>query len=476
MKNLFFLFLFIFHFGFSQTTTFFRTYGEFPKSSNAVALTSDGGYIVTGKYFPGEGGYDIFILKADSLGDEIWTRTYGTVQFDEAFDIQETFDGGYIIAGHTGEPDSLDGFLSDIFVLKTNSEGDSIWSFTWNPGRIDRAYDLAQTTDSSYIVAGIVQLPGGPGEGMSFLAKINNVGDTLWTKIYRAPNNAYRVIQTLDGGMLFSTGTSYAQDIYLVKTDATGDTLWTKAYTQGEDHFGIGNIIQTPDSSFIAVGTLFDGDASDAIITKLDPSGNTVWTKSYGGNLFDYANDLDVTPNGELIITGSYQHGSSGTSTNQDIWLLKTDQNGDSLWTRTYGGASSENGASIKSCPDGGLVITGYTSTLNSIFILKTDSLGNAPLLTFVNAPSTIPGIHINLYPNPTDELLHIDFELTQAVDNVQCSITDKVGRVFHNFKKRHFPQGKNEFNLDVNQLQPGIYFLNITILGATQVKRFLKL
>jgi hypothetical protein len=464
----------------AQSPTFFKKYGgSGTDEAHSVALTSDGGYIIAGRTASfGIGSSDIYLIRTDSLGDTVWTNTYGTVHFDAGFSVQETYDGGFVVAGQHGEPDTLSENLSDVFIFKTNPQGETDWTFSWNAGLGDRAFSVRQTTDSCYIIAGVLNSAVNFGNPTSFLLKLDNGGDSLWTRFFESPSIVKSVLQTLDGGYIFcgQYGMPPATVAYLVKTNSLGDTIWTKKGGFGFQFGWSEDVVQTSDGNFIITGTVFDGLAKSVFLTKTDESGNTVWTKYYGGTKDDFGYAVDIVDSEGFIITGGTFSYSTGQFTNADIWLVRTDNNGDTLWTRSYGSTENEEGFCVKSCNDGGYVITGYTGVQPDIFLLKTDSLGDAPTITSIeNSPPTkSPAIHV--YPNPSRDWVTIEFEGSVSDKDMRFSLYGLSGEKIGQLEVSSVIMGENHYRLNVEDLAKGIYFLRIDFGDTTQFTKLLRL
>ena len=236
-------------------------------------------------------------------------------------------------------------------------------------------------------------------------------------------------------------------------------------------------MIQLSDSSFIITGTAFNNVAvRNVFLAKIDKLGNWLWTKFYGDSKDDIGASVDQDNNSGFIITGSTFSYAPGPFTNTNIWLIKTDSQGDTLWTRSYGGNEVEISHSVKRCPDGGYVATGSSSTYSEIFLLKTDSLGNAPIITSVSGllPKKEPAITI--YPNPSKDWITVEFDETIYLDESQLSIYTSSGIKVESFERSISGLDDNHFQMNVSNLAKGLYFLRFDWKRGTQLIKFLRL
>jgi hypothetical protein len=360
--------------------SWWKTYGGKSEDRGySVKQTSDGSYIITGYTCSFDDDGDAYVIKTDASGLAMWTRTYGGPDGEYGSSIQQTSDGGYAIAGLTV---SFGAGGGDVYLIKTDASGDTLWTRTYGGTDADVGNSVQQTSDGCYIVAGSTKSFGAGGADV-YLIKANISGDALWTRTYGGSDHdeGYSVQQTTDGGYVIAGYTcSYGSgnaDVYLIKTDASGDTLWTRTY--GGTSWAAGSSVQqTLDGGYIIAGATNGTGGDNVYLVKTDSSGDTMWTRTYGGGAYDAGQSVQQTSDGGYIVsglTGSFGAGSV------DVYLIRTNASGDSLWTRTYGGPNYDVGYSVQQTSDGGYIIAGETQSFGAgpgdVYLIKTDSLGN---------------------------------------------------------------------------------------------------
>ncbi|MCK4334666.1 T9SS type A sorting domain-containing protein [candidate division WOR-3 bacterium] len=362
-------------------TSWMKTYGDeyHDEWGMIIEETADGGFVVFGSISSPAGGGDMWLLKTDAQGDTQWTKTYGGQAPEYCYSGQETKDGGYILAGST---ESFGEGNTDIWLVKTNAVGDTQWTKTYGSYGYDEAYSVQQTDDGGYIVTGTHDGFTSPWDGDMWLLKTDSKGDTLWTKTWAAKQPTMTdagncVSQTSDGGYIIACYADYSQTtqngIVVMKTDNKGDTVW--AYR--DTIWFMVCVAQTSDDAYVATGF----NNHDLFLIKLNSEGSLVWKKCLGDARQDYRDFgwcVQESPGG-CVVAGQYSYNS--TSGDGDVWLLKFDSDGDTSWTKTYGSNPGYDEAFwVQPTSDGGYILTGSTETWSSggsdLFIMKTDSLG----------------------------------------------------------------------------------------------------
>jgi uncharacterized delta-60 repeat protein len=293
------------------------TKGDYARS---IQVTADGGCIVTGDTYSFGDGYhpDIWLLKIDSDGSRSWQRTYGDIGSQRAYAIQETADGGYIMAG-----ESHPGNRYDFWVLKLNSNGTSVWQKTYSVGGgYDRAYAVQQTLDGGYVVCGESNFD-------FWILKLDSDGTVAWEKTYDEGgwNRARSIEQTADGGYIVAgEGDS---SLWVLKLNADGTVAWQKTYGGG-GYDAASSILQTPDGGYVMAGSTssFGQGDYDVWILKLNADGTIDWEKTYGGSDDDEATQIRKSGDG-YILAGYTESFGDGYNNYPDIWVLSLAPDGE---------------------------------------------------------------------------------------------------------------------------------------------------
>ncbi len=447
-----------------HSQTWIKTYGGASYDLGySVQQTADSGYIVTGQTESfGAGLVDVWLIKTDRLGEASWTRTYGGVGVDVGCSVQQTSDSGYIIVGFTS---SFGAFAYDLWLIKTDQYGDTLWTRMYGGPYDDDGRCVQQTADSGYIVTGWTGWEFGVSSADLWVLKTDRYGDTLWTRTYGGTEDDWgsSVQQTMDSGYVITGGTrsfgAGSGDVWLLKTDQLGDTLWTKTYG------GIGGdkgccVCQTSDSGYIVTGqTNPFGAFRDVWLIKTDAYGSVVWANTYGGVGYDQeGRSVQQTNDSGYIIAGRTDAFGAGST---DVWLIRTDQLGDTLWTETYGGAGREEGWSVQETSDSGYIVTGWTSSfgagLSDVWLIKTDSGGNVGVEERKESGMQSDKLLWRVFPNPAYQLMEVSFSHPLA-QGVLLSLYDKAGRKVEEFTWR----SGSAALIDIGSLKPGVYFLSL--------------
>jgi hypothetical protein len=340
--------------------------------------TQDGGYVIAGYTRSYGAGYeDAWLVKTDANGDTVWTRTFGGPHEDLGRSVQQTLDGGYVITGYKY---SGGGSRGDVWLVKTDADGVRVWDKTFGGPDRDEGYSVRQTRDGGYIVTGEVHTGVGY---LVWLLKTDSHGDTVWTRTFGSGWCEGRSVQqTQDGGYIVAAipdfGTGRA--IWLIRTDSSGNETWTKTFGGVADYYSGMSVQQTLDGGYVVVGTscLFGGGPGDVLLVRTDSSGEVMWERLFGGECDDWGNSVHETRDGGYIIAGNTRRDSEHYA---DIWLIRISADGDTIWTRTFGGEFEDRGYSVDQTEDGGFAIVGTTwlhgYRSSDVLFIKTGPDGN---------------------------------------------------------------------------------------------------
>jgi hypothetical protein len=259
-------------------------------------------------------------------------ETYGGADKDWGQSVVETSDGGYAIAGWTS---SYGAGGADVWLVKTDAVGTAQWSQTYGETGDDFRYSVVETVDGGYAIAGYT-FSYGTGDYDFWLVKTDAAGTTQWNQTYGGPGWDWgqSVVETIDGGYAIAgTTNSYGVggDFWLVKTDSAGTAQWNQTYG-GTNYEEVHSLVQTSDGGYAIAGTTNSYGAGDEDIwlVKTDASGTTLWTQTYGGTGDDYGYSVVETSDGGYAVAGVTWSYGAGMD---DVWLVKTDLESGLAWT-----------------------------------------------------------------------------------------------------------------------------------------------
>lgn len=378
-------------------------------SARSIIQTADGGYAILGMTNSTDGDLafknlavnDYWLVKLDATGTLEWQRTYGGSKDDQGQQIIQTADGGFAITGYAmsddGDGSNNEGF-HDNWILRLDAFGTILWEKSFGFSGHDHSYDLVQTQDNGFFFSGFLDVTSSNGEGSTdkgsltahgvgefWGTKIDADGNLQWRKFFGGTNNdrSFGVVNAQDGGYVLAGASESddfdisdpkgSYDFWAVKVSKNGTMEWEQSYggtgiDQAQD------ILATPDGGYVITGNTFSSDTqvtknngqSDVWLIKIDGTGQLLWQKSFGGSGFDAAHSVRPTSDGGLLVCGNSKSFDGDVSENfgeNDIWIFKTDAQGELQWEKSFGGLSLDFGYDAIETADGSFVLVGEMSS-----------------------------------------------------------------------------------------------------------------
>jgi hypothetical protein len=303
-------------------------------TASSAQKTTDGGYILSGYTGQNTSSYKAWLIKTDSNGSEQWNKTFGKSGFDVASSVQQSVDGGYIIAGRKrSRPDRISEDDFDAWLIKTDANGSEMWNRTYGGTGRDEIASIRLTSDGGYILAGGTNSYRGSW-GDAWLVKVDKNGNEQWNRTYYGAHSIVQTAssaqETADGGYIISgiifpivdsPQTEMRSDAWLIKTDSTGNEQWNRTFG-GKDENRALSILQVSDGGYVLAGdtSSYGANGVDALLLKTDANGNEQWNMTFGGKFRDEADSVSQTKDGGYVLAGSTLSYGAGDWT---AWLIK---------------------------------------------------------------------------------------------------------------------------------------------------------
>jgi len=352
--------------------------GSIWKNDNSTIVTSDNNLIISGN-----ANYDHYwsLIKITKTGEELWRSDFPSGdRWNNGCALTEA-EGGFLFAcGITHRNDHISGV--DILLVKTKPNGDTLWSKTYGKSDYDYGQSIIETSDGNLLIAGGTGGNDSIPPGDLYLMKLNYDGDTIWTKTYadQSQQGARHLLETQNGEYLI-TGTSQDNDnpneLYLLKVDTNGTKVWDRKIGSPTGKYGH-STIELSNDDLVICGYHSGGTEgnSQVLVVKTDNLGNTIWEQEYGvSNTSEIGNSIKLNLDGSYTITGS-SIDKTGWEL-EDIILLKIDQTGNQVWFKKFGEPETDRGRNLIKDTNDDNLITGDFGWSGPIFLTRTDKDGN---------------------------------------------------------------------------------------------------
>jgi hypothetical protein len=446
-----------------------RTYGGSRIDGFAdLDVTLDGGYILAGTtWSSGAGDGDFWLLKTSDNGDSLWSRTFGGGCWEECYSVQQTNDGGFILGGTEC---SFGTQRWDAWIVRTDPDGDSLWSRIFSGPGDDNVLSIRQTSDGGYLACGLATWFDSVSY-RAFLMKLDSNGDSVWSRPFlHAKANSVYPLENGDcvvGGLAISNRTG-RDAFWLFKTDENGDSLWSRTYERDSSRNECYSMCQTSDGGFILGGLSISyitgwGDG-DFWMVKTDADGDSLWSRNFGsngGNEECYA--ISQTSDSGYILVGV-------DISNANIWIVKSNVNGDEMWNQSFGSEDSEGAYAVQQVDGGGYIIGGFTDsygagTDDGLFIKIN------PEMSVPNTPIPERMCFLSNYPNPFNSTTILQFAVPRA-SRVMIRAYDVLGREIDTITDAVYPTGEHSISWRCPDCASGVYWILMSGDGFQQVRK----
>jgi len=359
-----------------RDTTWTHTFGgSSADGAQALLQTSDGGFILAGYSFSFGASYaNAYLVRTDAAGSMLWSNAYGGPGWEYLLSVAETADGGFVAAGYST---SSGAGSMDMYLLRVDAQGKELWSHTFGGAGQDVAQAVTVTPEGSLLVAGYTNSHGA-GKDDIYVVKTDAAGNEQWSRTYggEEPDLAMDILVDSQGDYLVvgATGSFQAnkRDVYVIKLNPAGNILWSQLYGQSGDFLSYdwGNdIIEVSAGGYLIVGNTnlstqaTSGELMNVYLVRIDAQGNLLWTASTGrGQFYDYGNAVIELPDGEFLVAGT----TKTESGNNEIFLARLSSEGVTLDAGGFGDFGSEWGSAIALAPDGAVALVGQTNSFGA--------------------------------------------------------------------------------------------------------------
>lgn len=479
--------------------------GTFGENANAIELTKDGGYIVAGTSGSINGDVTCtinsshdWVIKLDSYGNIQWQNCYGV---NYLFDIKKTIDSCFILGGLTYDS-TTNGFhhggAYDGLLIKIDTLGNVIWEKAYGGSDLDCIRTITIGHDGGYIIGGETNSNDGDlttnnGDNDGWVMKLNSSGNVIWSNSYGGPGvggeQIRGIITTKDSGFVAAgssggvggiiTSNHGLLDLWILKINKFGNFEWQKNY--GGSDYDLGwSIAEKNSNGYIIAGKTYSNNfdvhgfkgSEDVWLLNLNSNGDTLWTKTYGGSSGDEGTVIKRTDDNNFIIGGlsqsndgdvSYNHGSGYS----DCWLFKIGLSGNILWEKSFGGSLNESISDVEQTNDG-FIFCGTANSANGDLTIN-HGQEDSWIVKLADATVDIATIenetYMSIFPNPV--INNITIKTSRQTTIEILNIQGQIIKTFYNAEK--------ETIINLTNLPSGVYIIKAKTDKGITTKKFIK-
>jgi hypothetical protein len=453
------------------------THGGYDKAE-AVIQTYDDGFVIVGSTSTwGNGSSDAYIFKIDSAGNCLWSKTYGTNDIEWAQDVVETPDSGLAVLGYTN---GMGAGGYDLYLLRLDSLGNLLWDTTYGGSDWDFGYAISLAPDSGFIMAGETY-SFGAGNADGWIIKTDGMGAVEWDSTYGGPlNDRLFDVDTIPGGSYAAVGETESfgagdYDMWILRLDTIGDTIWTRTkgglcYDSGQD------VLLTVAGDLAVMGTHCLSDSNiQNWLNVIDTAGVDVWDVADGGQGDEYGKAVaqQEWPGQSFYTLGNTS--SFGAGVVDYLYERRTPNSGVYIAGSTFGGLSYDDAQDVIRTTDLGYIFVGSTESFNGdysdIYILKMSNAGTVGNLVLdLNCPDNVGiaedlavQIGVQCYPNPMTDEATVALELPDHLQNsaLDFVLFDMMGREVYRLSPSSSP-----FMIQPSAVNSGLYFYQVYLDG----------
>lgn len=361
-----------------------------------IQETGDGGYLLAGNTTPVNGNGEAYLVKLDANGTKVWEKTYGGPGEDVFLDVAATEDGFVLVGTTTAKATGLDRLM----LLRVDMNGGVLFETNTSGRGIARGLGVTEAPDGSFVATGLSAVnPSSPSD--IYLVRVGSMGMIAWEKYYggQGEDRAFKVVGASDGGFVIAGAMTpdgqSGTDAYLLKVDRDGNRAWEKHYGTGDRSEAVFDLVRVADGGYVMVGRSSSGsgwwgtpETSEVYVLRVDRDGVRQWEKTYGGPGFDRAWDAEELQDGYLLF-GS----KTASDGSEDFLLMQLSGTGAVTWEQNLSaGAGHDRGFALRMTPDGGWVAAGSSESKGSggrdIWVMKYAFTETAPSGTGTATPN----------------------------------------------------------------------------------------